>query len=97
MRLRCRAAIKGAFGTGLIGLRSQFAISICLLNVAVLRAAAALAAVDLYVAPGGWDTNPGTKNQPFASLQRARDALRERKRRERFISGRAAALPNTVA
>ncbi|MFN9273149.1 MAG: right-handed parallel beta-helix repeat-containing protein, partial [Planctomycetia bacterium] len=36
-------------------------------------------AADLYVAPGGNDANPGTKEQPFASLERARDAAREAK------------------
>lgn len=29
-----------------------------------------------YIAPTGIDTNPGTKNAPFASLERARDAVR---------------------
>ena len=33
-------------------------------------------AVTLYVAAGGKDSNPGTKDQPFASLKRARDQIR---------------------
>lgn len=37
------------------------------------------AAVSLHVAPGGDDANPGTKEKPFCSPQRARDALRELK------------------
>jgi hypothetical protein len=40
---------------------------------------AAAPAVSLYVAPDGSDKNPGTQTQPFASLRRARDAVRERK------------------
>ncbi len=32
-----------------------------------------------YVAPDGLDTNPGTREQPFASLERARDAIREQR------------------
>lgn len=35
--------------------------------------------VDLYVAPNGDDGNPGTKEKPFASLERARDAIRRRR------------------
>ena len=37
----------------------------------------AVAGPDLYVAPNGADTNPGTRSKPFATLERARDALRE--------------------
>jgi tetratricopeptide (TPR) repeat protein len=33
-------------------------------------------AVEFYVAPDGDDTNPGTWQRPFATLQRARDAIR---------------------
>jgi len=36
-------------------------------------------AVDLYVAPSGNDANPSTKEQPFASLERAREAARDAK------------------
>ena len=32
-----------------------------------------------YVAPDGQDTNPGTREQPFASLERARDVIREQR------------------
>jgi len=38
--------------------------------------AAAQPAVTYYVAPGGDDDNPGTQGEPFASLERARDAVR---------------------
>ena len=33
-------------------------------------------ALELYVAPGGADENPGTKAQPFETLEAARDAIR---------------------
>ena len=35
---------------------------------------------DFYVAPGGNDRSPGTKDAPFATLTRARDAIRELKK-----------------
>ncbi len=38
------------------------------------------ATADFYVSPSGNDRNPGTLNKPFASLARARDAVRELKR-----------------
>ncbi len=46
---------------------------------AVVADAAAAWAGDLYVAPTGDDANPGTQEKPFASIQRARDVIRERK------------------
>ena len=36
-------------------------------------------ALDLYVAPSGNDANPGTQDQPFATLTGARDAIRQLK------------------
>ena len=41
-----------------------------------LPAAAAALGTELYVATTGDDANPGTKKQPFATLARARDAVR---------------------
>jgi hypothetical protein len=38
-----------------------------------------LLAVDFHVAPSGNDANPGTKERPFATLARARDAIRDLK------------------
>ncbi|MDB6026807.1 MAG: putative pectin lyase [Verrucomicrobiales bacterium] len=35
---------------------------------------------ELFVAPDGRDTNPGTKRKPFAMLERARDELRKSKK-----------------
>ena len=37
--------------------------------------------VALFVSPKGADTNPGTKEKPFATLERARDEIRARKTR----------------
>ena len=37
-------------------------------------------AATFYVAPGGSDAAPGTRDAPFASLERARDALRDLKK-----------------
>jgi hypothetical protein len=36
--------------------------------------------LDYWVSTTGGDTNPGTKEKPFATLERARDAIRETKR-----------------
>ena len=35
-------------------------------------------AADFYVAPDGDDANPGTAEKPFATLARARNAVREK-------------------
>jgi len=56
------------------------------LNLALLSAAAVFAllplsnAAEYFVSPNGSDKNPGTSEQPFSSLTRARDAIRELKR-----------------
>ncbi len=39
----------------------------------------AAAAATFYVPPQGRDTNPGTEGQPFATLQWARDEIRQRR------------------
>jgi hypothetical protein len=41
-----------------------------------LAIAASLRAAEFFVSPAGSDANPGTKEQPFATLERARDAAR---------------------
>lgn len=46
----------------------------CLLLVCLVAPAAS--AKDLYVSPSGSDENPGTEVRPFATLARARDAIR---------------------
>jgi hypothetical protein len=43
---------------------------------ALLALTQALAANEFYVAPTGSDTNPGTLQKPFATVQKARDAVR---------------------
>ena len=53
------------------------------LVVPVMILSAALAyAGEFYVAPGGSDANPGTKEQPLATLAGARDAVRQAKGKE---------------
>lgn len=52
-----------------------------ILSVLLLTAASCAAApVTLHVAPHGCDANPGTAQEPFATLVRARDAIRTMKR-----------------
>jgi hypothetical protein len=46
-------------------------------TLVVLLGALSASAADLYVAPGGLDTNPGNRERPFATLERARTAVRE--------------------
>lgn len=41
-----------------------------------------LAAAEFFVAPEGSDANPGTQAEPFATLERARDALRAMRQAE---------------
>jgi hypothetical protein len=52
----------------------------CLFAGIVTFAAASAAAADLYVLPTGSDTAPGTRDQPLATLEQARNRVRERKR-----------------
>ena len=56
--------------------------------VCAVSLAAAAAAAEWYVAPHGSDANPGTEARPFATLERARDAVRSRKRDGRTLPGR---------
>lgn len=60
-------------------------------------------AVMFYVAPEGQDSNPGTESEPFATLGRARDAIRERKARgelpgpvQVWVRGGTYFLPQTL-
>jgi hypothetical protein len=46
---------------------------------ALLISSALASRADFFVAPQGLDTHPGTKEKPFATLERARDAVRARK------------------
>ena len=60
-------------------------------------------AADFYVAPNGNDANPGTSARPFATPQRARDAIRAAKQqgdRGSFsvqLAGGLYLLPETLA
>jgi len=58
-----------------------------LLPHAVLAAPASAPAVPLYVATDGSDSNPGTEAKPFATLHRARDAVRDLKRAGPLAAG----------
>lgn len=46
----------------------------------------------LYVAPNGADTHPGTQQQPFATLERARDEIRVIKTRDGLMKGSVAVI-----
>ncbi len=46
---------------------------------------------DVFVSPAGSDTNPGSRGKPFATLERAREAVRELK-----LAGKAAGNGTTV-
>lgn len=50
----------------------------CLLSLALVAGGAA-AGQEYWVSPAGRDTNEGTRQRPFATLTRARDAVREAK------------------
>jgi len=59
------------------------------------------ASADFYVATSGSDENPGTKERPFATLGRARDAVRELKKRGKkpitvLVRGGTYYLPETL-
>jgi len=55
--------------------------------LALFAAATVWGASDIYVAPGGDDSGPGTKEQPFATLERVRDAVRELSPAQRTAGG----------
>ena len=72
----------------------SLALSASLLLPSLTRAA------DLFVSPRGNDANPGTKDQPFASLDKARLALRARPAKNEpatvWISAGTYYLPDTL-
>ena len=55
--------------------------SICVLSLLILLLppSGTATAADFYLAPSGDDANPGTRERPFATLTRARDAVRNLK------------------
>ncbi|MCX6901838.1 MAG: right-handed parallel beta-helix repeat-containing protein [Verrucomicrobia bacterium] len=57
--------------------------SICIATLMVVTTncvAAPVSSAAFFIAPDGSNTNPGTKAKPFATLERARDAVRELKK-----------------
>ncbi len=56
-------------------------LNLLLASCAVMVLATTATAADFTVAPNGKDTNPGTRILPYATLERARDAVRELKAR----------------
>ena len=78
------------------------AMEIRLLALGLFLVAPPLGAGDFHVSPTGNDLNPGTRREPFASLERARNAVRERKQREPdrdyrvWLRGGVYRLTNTV-
>ena len=83
--------------------RTFFPIALMTTALALSAAAAgAPRAVEIYIAPAGDDANPGTKQKPFATLARARDAVRQQKTENPkrdvtvFLRGGVYRLTNTV-
>jgi hypothetical protein len=72
----------------------KFPAKICLMAV-VMLASRLLVAQPYYVSPAGDDANPGTLASPFASLQRAQQALRQNKGAV-FLRGGTYYLPETL-
>lgn len=46
-------------------------------SIVLCTLASLASAAEFFVSPDGDDGNPGTKAQPFATLERARDAIRQ--------------------
>lgn len=63
-----------------------------IVSALVMFAASLCGAQPYYVAPAGNDANPGTLNKPFATLQRAQEAVRQ-KRGDVFLRGGTYYLP----
>lgn len=59
---------------------SAAAAAICALTCAPAASAAPQVRAEFYLSPEGDDANPGTRFRPFASLERAREAVRWTKR-----------------
>jgi hypothetical protein len=77
--------------------------TLTLVTVLLLAPLAALHAAEIHVGTNGSDDGPGTREQPFATLTRARDAVRELKRQRMadgpidvVIHGGTYFLPETV-
>ena len=57
------------------------AVSVVLLLASLCASVTSASALTFYVAPNGKDSHPGTKDRPFATFERARDAIREVKKK----------------
>jgi hypothetical protein len=55
-------------------------------SLAIVLAATSSMAAEFYVAPSGADTNSGSREKPFATLERARDAARKDKGSTVFLA-----------
>ncbi|HWB95160.1 MAG TPA: hypothetical protein VG672_00610, partial [Bryobacteraceae bacterium] len=62
-------------------------LPLCVLAGMLLSASVAAPATMFYVAANGSDANPGTESRPFATLERARDAVRAAKGSASFSGG----------
>ncbi|MCL5098924.1 MAG: hypothetical protein M1608_15590, partial [Candidatus Omnitrophica bacterium] len=62
-------------------------VKVCLVIFVLCAWGGRCDAADLYVAPDGKDTNPGTRNAPFATLERARDAARNIRKSQEGAEG----------
>jgi len=63
----------------------------------LLAGAGSMAGADFHVAPTGNDAHPGTKEKPFATLERARDAARQAKQATVVLAGGTYRLTGTFA
>ncbi len=61
--------------------------AVVLILLVAMLAAPGAGEVHYVVAPGGNDANPGTREQPFGTVQRARDAVRQLKREKGMPAG----------
>ena len=61
---------------------TYFSLNRILIGLMAPMLCALMAHADIFISPKGTDDNPGTKLKPFATLERARDAIRELKRNE---------------
>lgn len=62
------------------------------LSICALLVSSPLAAADFYLSPDGNDTHAGTQAEPFLTLSRARDAVRELRRERRTTDFDSAVL-----
>ncbi len=63
-------------------LRTATVVAGCGLAVLAVTIFSSAGAMELHVSPHGKDTNPGTKRQPLATFEQARDVLRTRSKDE---------------